>query len=254
MSNRGIFYRDPSTPIYRRTIRVSTPSVGPIHHVADRKIITPGNGTSITATWPTNLADGDLVIAIIVARVGGGSGMTITSSAMTEIGESTGGNTTMQVFYHRSDGTETGTFTITLGGSDSYSGFTARVSGAENPATTAPTVTYAYADVDEGQGDPPNHTFTSGDYLIFAAAGKRDDGLLDGAEPSGYRNISSSRTASVPCAMGFGDKRVSNAASENPGTIGWTGIGDWSAVTLAIPGATAIPPTGPIIVFGGFGA
>ncbi len=194
--------------------------------------ISSGTSETHTVAMPTGVVSGDLLVIIFGTR----TAPTITEPAnWTKISQSTGSNTAIAVMYKVSDGTEGADEIVATGVPAVNAAWEVyRISGAANPASQAPEVAYAFADVDETDGDPPNLTPTGGakNYLWFTAAFKRDDGNVT-AFPGSYTNTGFEKVALAPAVIGFAERTL-NASSENPGVFSWGVAADWTAVTIAI--------------------
>lgn len=192
------------------------------------------NATVWTVLYPSGLASGDLVIAIVSAD----GAATFTWDELTELNQQGAGlGPCTASAYRIATGTEGADFVITLSASEKGVVHVYRITGWHG--TTPPEVG-TLADGDSLTANPPSVTPSWGAedtlWLMHAAA---DTQLIDGVSsyPTNYTtNGIFDQSGSLNSDAGLASSyRTANAASEDPGVLTWTGAADnWIAGTIAV--------------------
>ncbi len=207
------------------------------------------NSSSWTITYPTNLVSGDLIM-LFAGIDGTGNNPSATGWTTWCQGTDSAASTGL-VMYKVSDGTETGTFTLTVGASEQGSWFTRRITGWYNGGVPAPNATdsdsLAVSTPIGGSGssanpnplncDPAN--WATEDTLWIACA------MWDGTPTcSVFPLASNNATLTSGGAGGAGiaictmDDAVS---SKDPGTFTISASETWRVYTIAVrPAAEAV--------------
>lgn len=207
------------------------------------------NSTSWTGTYPTNLASGDLIL-LFVATDGTASA---TATGFTGVSQYNDNSSAVRghVLRRVSDGSETGTFTITMSASEQGNWATFRIdaaswfgdvaNGIDKTASTAARGTSANA-------DPPTlnpATWDIEDTLWLAFCMVDGNTSFSGA-PSGYTSlIAAASSGAGGAALGIAELE-SATASQDPGTFTHSSD-DWTAGTIAIRPAAAAAPASLLI-------
>lgn len=209
---------------------------------ADAKTGTGAGATSYTLTYPTNLVAGDLIL--IRAAFGG----TVTPSAT---GFTVIINTSSAVVMARtSDGTETGTFTLSIGGTARNAAWrvdrvTGWYGGTLNAGTTSNTSDGIEATTSVQTStttpDPPAVTpaWGSADDLILLMVSGGQSGIVVSAYPANYTNGASDTTNTLFATA----RRSITGTTENPGTFTLdtaTNATTGRTTTVALRPATAV--------------
>jgi hypothetical protein len=201
-----------------------------------------GTVTSDTDPWaltyPTNLANGDLILAFI-ATDGGVS----PSWPAGWLSNFTGGTSTLGWAKKKSDGTETGSFNVTLSQAEQGGWRVFRITGWEGTIGTAFANSSASSSVvalgSSGTNTTPNPTslnpnnWVTEDTLWFAAAAASASATFS-AFPSSYTNTSSDVAGGASAASLGIARRELNTAAEDPGTFTISSSVAWYAVTVGI--------------------
>lgn len=218
----------------------------PVIQTADTKngTVTTGGGSSTwTLTYPTNGVAGDLFLAFFAIR-----GNTITATLPTgwvTTGTTlTDGTTTLVVAKKLVLGTETGTFSVTLSGSQQGAWRIYRINGwgrdlgtaFNNTASSLDVVVSTSSNATTINPNPPildPNNWTNEDALYIAASTTSGAGSFT-AFPSTYTTTSSDATAtSTGAALGLASKNIT-ATSEDPGTFTTSASSASVAVTVAV--------------------
>jgi len=208
------------------------------------------NGTSSpSVSWPTNLDADDLVVCVIGNDDWNGSTTYSWPTNWVEL-EDEGGQPGFAVAYFVAAGTESGTFSPTCSASQDHAWITLRITGHEDPDTTAPT-SASSAGGTNTTPDPPNlnPSWDSGDTALWIAVcgdvGFNTPAANVTAYPSGYTHFTDAQqnTNSFPQNVIGVAAKVATGDSENPGTFTLSGSDhDWAAFTIAIvEGSTSTP-------------
>lgn len=198
-------------------------------------------GTSHTVTLPSGIVAGDLIL-ILGAHVGSSTFNAVTG--WTEfLDENAGAVRNAYGVARRADGTEGASLALTSSASEKPAFIAYRISGADEPALQAPTL----STVATGASSNPNATNcnpgTSKDYLwisFFTLAGEEaDDDTWCTAAPASYTGLLQ-KTAGVAgtntSAIIATASRQLTASAEDAGsfTIVVTPVNTWRAFTLAV--------------------
>jgi len=141
--------------------------------------------------------------------------------------------------YRTADGTEGSTVTVTSSASRPACARAWRISGAEDVATAAPSVTITTNEGNVTDHTPPAFSGTSNDYLYLLPI-HFDTIITINTFPSGYGNTGKlqSFTSGAQTGLGYCDKSTTASSSETPGNY------VFSATRRAIPTTVAITPAG----------
>lgn len=186
---------------------------------ADSKSGTQGtNATTWTLTWPTNLAAGDQIIAIVSAD----SNPTITWPAeLTQFaGVASGTTVSLRVASGIATGTETGTFDITLSASEQGNWWVLRITG--NDDATAPERTTANDGlVASVNPDAPSLTPTwgSAENLWIAIASVDNGNTAVTVDPTNYTALADLAGGATGTLLAVAH-RLLTAATDDPSA--WT--------------------------------
>jgi len=155
------------------------------------------------------------------------------------------GDDVTSIAYRPADGTETGTFTVTIStGTQKFAAIVWRISGACDPAIQAPQLS-APARSASTTPNPTTVTPTGGakDYLfLWLGAWSGEQPPPPTSQPTNYasatpdRQGASTGTGGLPatnCRVA-GTTRKVNAASEDPGSWTISASGDWIAWAMAV--------------------
>src|SRR5262245_435023 len=208
-------------------------------------------------TLPLTIATGDLIFVFIRVMAGGTTGTVAfpSSPAWTKILDdlSDNSNDTTALAYRYIDGSEgwTGGETIQLTVTSAKCAAIAfRVTGAANPATTAPTLSAVTVGTGNTQTYATCNPGVSRDHLWVAlAAWDGGVGFAPATNPSGYGggvNVTTPAGGAVG-ANGWAVScyRTNTASSESPGssTSAAAVNAGWTTVVLGIPPVAAVGPT-----------
>ena len=203
-----------------------------------------GTVTSNSATWtltyPTNLASGDLILAF-AGIDGGGTTPTITGF---NVYSNDNGNVECLVASRISDGTETGTFSMSLGRSEQGGWRVFRItgwfgSGLPASAITTPVdgngLSLALSTGASTTPDPPSldpANWATEDTLWFAACG------VDTSRTISVFPLADNQSSDVSGGAGgatLGSCSTDSAVgSLDPGTFTISGSDDWTTYTVAV--------------------
>ena len=211
------------------------------------------NSSSWTLTYPTNLQSGDLILAFVASD---GSYASATWPAGWVAAATGSGANTIYFAKKKSDGTETGTFTLGLSGSEQGSWRIFRIVGWEGTlgstwGQTGDIGAVAGAASNTGSPsttpDPPvlNPSTWDVENTLWAAACSIDTSRAITGYPSGMADY---RTADVSGGSGGATLGIamqqSAVASLDPGTFTIGTSDDWATATIAIrpaAGGTTVP-------------
>lgn len=203
------------------------------------------NSTSWTLTYPTNIAAGDLLLALIAADGG------ITTGTMpvgwTKLyGTSSGGAVVGYLWVKSADGTETGTFTFNANASEQGAWAVFRVPNETwFGGTLTSAVNVANQESVSANPDPPNLDPASWGtedtlWIAFAAVDTSRTFSAFPTTPSVFTNTGSQVSGGAGGAS-IGYCRLESAvASVDPGTFTISASDDWAALTIAIRPAAAV--------------
>jgi hypothetical protein len=218
----------------------------PTIQTADTKTGTvTSNSTSWTLTYPTNIAAGDLLICFVAAD---GIPHVTFPAGWIQANDAGAGAVTSITAKKKATGSETGTFTMALGGGATEQGAWRifRIAAANWGGTIGTTFDGTAAttgDVAHGifvQGvttnpDPPNCApvgWTSADLLVFAGC-SLDTSRTISAYPYASNNTADVSGGSTGATLGLCTSNVT-AASVNPGTFTQSASDDACAVTVLV--------------------
>lgn len=208
---------------------------------------TSTSATAQVVTLPSGIAAGDLIIVSIGGGTTGNSYSWPGSWVENSDFEITTGETEgMTTGYLWAVGGETSvTVTSSVGGRTTHC--SVRISGAENPSTTAPDI----ATTSGGgapEGDPPTLTPAAGakDYLWIATASSANGGTYTAA-PTDYTNlqtVNSGATTSSHTCTGMAERAL-NTTNQDPAAFTHDDATsrDWCSATIAIHPAGAAAAT-----------
>lgn len=210
----------------------------PVVQTADTKSGTvTSNSTSWTATYPTNIAQGDLILAF--AGTDGGSNPSWGGSGWRSMSNSQSSYVTLDVAAKIANGTESGNLTITLAASEQGSWRIFRITGWSgllyDPMSTAR--------IDFPSSTPTPATLNASwtDDTLWVAACAVDTSRTVTAFPSNYTNTSSDVSGGANGATLAICFRELRAASETPGTFTISNSDNWITETIAIRPKTPNP-------------
>lgn len=216
---------------------------------ADTKSGTVGsNSNSWTLTYPTNLANGDLVLAF--AAVDGNSTGTFPAGWVAISTANPGGDVTLVRAKKLSDGTETGNFTLGISANEQGAWRLLRIPAAGWEGTLGTqfakeplsgSVAGVAAGGTSANPDPfsldPDNWATEDTLWIAVMAGDANRTVT--GYPASYTNTATDNPASSGGAY-LGIARLESAvSSEDPGTFTISASDDWVAGTIAIRPAAA---------------
>ena len=192
------------------------------------------DATSVTATLPAGVVAGDLLIVWFCNSAS--SGNWDTPSGWTLLSPADG---SVEIFWKEAVASEPDPVSGEAGG-NAAGWFTARITGAEDPATQAPELTEATGT--SSTPDPPSITPTGGsnDYLFLATDVNFDGRRTVSTGPSGYSLDQTFATGGGPSGGTGGLASLGKTATtEDPGTFGISGSSFWETHTIAVhpPGA-----------------
>lgn len=231
----------------------------PVIETADTKNGTVvSNSSSWTLTYPTNLASGDLILAFVATD--GSPSYSFPAGWVLVNGNvvGNGGAVQGQVAKKLSDGTETGTFTLTLGASEQGAWRIFRITGWEgtlgttwdntNAASGSVTIARVSAGGASSTPDPPNLdplNWATEDTLWIATC------MVDTSRTISVYPLADNNTADVSGGAGgatLGLCTLNDAvSSKDPGTFTISTSDDWGAATVAVRPAAAAGPAASLI-------
>lgn len=223
------------------------------------------NSTSWTLTYPTNLVSGDLILAFVGhdGASGTSSGATWPAGFITSFGNS--GNAAGLLFAKKlSDGTETGSFTLTLPASEQGGWRVFRITGWEgtigtefsNLAASGAVVRGTAATGASNVPNPPSLdpvNWATEDTLWIAATGL-DTSRTISVFPLPDRNTADVSGGSNGATLGICMDELAQS-SLDPSTFTISASDEWAANTIAIRPSSAPPPPSdvfPAYVGGGY--
>lgn len=206
-------------------------------------------GTNITAASLSHTINygspvaGDLVISYVRAAGGGGGGWSVPTGKVALVNGDTSDASDDQtwIYYSWASGTEGATEAFGTVNSVKLAAIVWVITGAENPATTAPTVSTVVvgtaANINPGSVTVPGGS--SLDALFLTLIGL-DSETATATQPAGYSNLASANSgtggAVATNCMIWGASKQATAASDDPAA--WTSSAPASGVsawTIAIP-------------------
>lgn len=205
-------------------------------------------GTSHTVSLPSGIQSNDLVIICLDK---GSTAATVDAHAdWTELLDENAGNG-LYIAYRYCNGLEGATTTLTTSGSTRSAEITFRISGAQNPAVTAPQI----ATTGTGTSltpDPPSISPSGGtqDYLFIALAGmageEADDDTWGNSPPTNYTPTPPLQKACGTVGTNLGglilaaSRQLNTGAAQDPGTFNVDVSAAWRSQHICIHPAS--PP------------
>ena len=206
-------------------------------------------GTSHVIDVPTPTA-GHLLLIILDK---GSTSATINAhSELTELLDEASANG-LYIAYRWMDGAEPATYTLTSSAATRTASIIYRISGAENPAITAPQIGTTGTGT-SATPDPPASAAppSSKDYLFIAFAGmageEADDDTWGNTPPTNYSPSPPRQKACGVAGTNLGglivsaERALTTGSAENPGTFGVDVSAAWRSQTITVhPGPPAAP-------------
>jgi len=199
--------------------------------------------TSWSLTYPTNLANGDLILLFFALN----DVQTPSLPAGWVVDYGTNSPVLQGIGKKKSDGSETGTFTLSITGAVTGAWRVFRITGWEGTLGTAGGNFSSSGAVPEATGsgtsttpDPPSlnpNNWGTENTLWFAVAGADASPSFSGF-PASYTNTSSDVPGGSAPSMGIA-RRELTAASENPGTFTVSTSSAWICLTAAVRPASS---------------
>jgi hypothetical protein len=197
-----------------------------------------GNSTTPTINYPGTIVAGDLIV-IFLATDGNPDSSGWPAGFTTPVKRSAASNAAaLHIVQKVADGTESGSFTITLSANEATGHRAFALSGVDI-ATGIVVSTGATGTNANPNPDSLTSGFGAVDTLWFVA--EANDGADDATgAPTNYGNLTTDGGTSDASACNCGTaRRELNASSEDPGTFTLQGSEEWAAVTVAVPPAGA---------------
>ena len=205
--------------------------------VVETTAISNDNVASATVTFPSGIVDGDLLVGI--TQISSDDSITYPGGWTLADTLTDGGNVRSSVWYRQADGTESGTFTVTIGDSENSIHMIYRISGADLVATQAPEADH-FESAATALPDPPNLNPAGGTKDFLWLSGMFIRNLGGSVPPSGF---GSTLIRAVGTGHGATAQRNLSAGSLNPSTWDATPSSpSWVASTIAIH-----PASGPTV-------
>lgn len=214
-----------------------------IQTVDSKHDVQNSNSGSWTLTYPTNLASGDLIVALM--GIDGSRSVTFPTGWTVDLLDVPGSAQMHAVARKISDGTESGNFTVSLNGNERGGWAVLRITGWHG--TTVPEITSS-DHATNANPDPPSISPSWGaepGTLFIATFAADNGGWTMDAVPTGYTSGGAqvSSFGGGDAGMGYA-YRSASVATENPGTFTIsTATNNWVARTIAIRPAAAGGPT-----------
>jgi len=210
------------------------------------------NSTSWTLTYPTNLASGDLIIACVATDGDNATVAPTWPAGWVHTRAVAGTAVTLLIAKKLSDGTETGTFTLTLNSNEQGGWRIYRITGWEGTLGTSfagpgnvnvGAVDAAFTSGASANPDPPNLdpvNWATEDTLWIAAI------AVDTSRTISVYPLADLNTADVSGGANGATLGVcmadSAVSSLNPSTYTISASDDWVSVTIAVRPAAAAAP------------
>jgi len=188
----------------------------------------------LTLNYPASIAAGELLIAVV--GVDGGLTTTTgwTAAGFTELSDTDQGNTSMSVAYKFASGSESGTFTLSYGGTDDdFHAVICRITGAHD--TTPPEVGTAATSASSTLPDCPSldpSGWATEDTLWFCAFTTAATFTVT-VDPASYALVDKSEGVSSNAST-YVYSRANSAGSEDPGAATISSATAWVAQTIAV--------------------
>lgn len=206
------------------------------------------NSTSWTLTYPTNLANGDLILALVAIDANG----TTTWPAGWVNRDQVGTTAVTEVYAKKlSDGTETGTFTMSVASSEQGAWRIFRITGWEGTLGT----TFVNTGASDGSvvvSDTASSSSTPNPPSLDPVNWATEDTLwiatcaVDTSRTISVYPLADNNTADVSGGAGGATLGVctttSAVSSLDPGTFTISASDDWVAATIAVRPGTGAPP------------
>lgn len=208
--------------------------------------VVTSNSSPWTLTYPTNLVSGDLIVALLATD--GNTATATWPNGWITTGDSSSSASTILIGKFKSDGTETGTFDVTLGAKEQGGWRVFRITGWEGTLGTSfnniGNYGSAYGNATVGDNSTPDPleafpSWGSGSVdTLWIAAIAVDTSRTISVYPLSDRNTSDVSGGAGGATLGI---CTSNSAvtSLNPGTFTISASDQWAAVTIAIRPAAA---------------
>ena len=205
-------------------------------------------GTSHVVTLPT--ATANQLLLIILDK--GSTSATINSHAsLTELLDEASANG-LYIAYRWMDGTEPSSYTLTSSASTRTARIAYRISGAANPATTAPQIGTTGTGTSATPDPPASATPPSSkDYLFIAFFGQAgeeaDDDTWVNTPPTNYtpspprQKACGTAGTNLGGKIGSAERALTTGSAENPGTFGVDVSAAWRSQTITIHPDTTAP-------------
>lgn len=218
------------------------------------------NVATAATTWAINVGSpvaGTLLIVYV--RTGAGGAFPATFTGYTEITSAglDASDDEIAIYYRWADGTEGATDTIDFFGASSLKGCAIcwEVTGAENPAVSAPTIGAINTGTTAANTANPSSVAPAGaprDTLYIAMAGGDGEVGAYTATPTNYVNLQAANSgtggaAATNCFIGGASREILASSSDDPGVFTHAAHSNgWSATTVAIRSAVVAAP-GPVL-------
>lgn len=221
-----------------------------VEGVTENSTITAG--TSHVLTNPAAVVPGEIWLYLLDK---GSTAATIDAhGSLTELLDENLGNG-LYIAWHKVDGSEPSTYTLTSSANTRQASHIYRISGAADPLTLPPEIP-ATATGTSATPDPPASVTppSSNDYLFIAVAGmageEADDDTWANTPPTNYTPSPPHQKACGTAGTNLGGKitsawrQLTTGVAENPGTFGVDVSAAWRAQTILIhpaPPAAIVP-------------
>jgi hypothetical protein len=205
--------------------------------------VVTSNSSSWTLTYPTNLADGDLVYAFVATD---GAPSFSFPAFFTHSGATGPSAVKLGRAWARSDGTQSGNFTLTLGAAEQGGWRVFRITGIFADSDLGNVVADATTETGSPSStpDPPSLNPSTWDVedTLWIAACAVDTSRTITLFPTLYTNTSSDVSGGAGGAtLGLCRREQGLLASEDPGSFTISNSDDWAAATIAIRPAAGVP-------------
>jgi hypothetical protein len=196
-------------------------------------VATDWGSTAIKPDYPSGCQSGDLIIVFIASD---GDNTVFDWDRLDDFTEifsiSNGKDCSLHAAWRKYDGTEGVDFQVDFNEGEILRSIVLRITGAEDPTTTAPEGTTTTGD--SATPDPPNYNTTDGtkDYLWIAACGVDRDRTID-SYPYADNNLENESAGTSECSIGLCTDELTGQ-EQNPGTFGISGIDEWVTATVAV--------------------
>jgi hypothetical protein len=189
------------------------------------------------------------VLLIVLLRFAAAPG-TVTFTGYTPLASdaSDASDDQTSIYYRWTDGTEGASDAMTTANSVKYAGLTWRITGAENPAITAPEISaVAVGTTAANSANPASRAVTGGpkDVLYLALAGGDGEVGAYTAAPTNYVNLAATNSgtggaAATNCFIGGASRAITASSSDDPGAFTHGAhLAGWTAFTVVVHPAGA---------------